>query len=68
MGEQEPSVPSVPSVPSDSFTAQQRDVLRNQVAAYKFFEALNKKVGIPQALKSEWLPLLHPLPLDSPSY
>lgn len=68
MGEQEPSVPYVPSVPSDSFTAQQRDVLRNQVAAYKFFEALNKKVGIPQALKSEWLPLLHPLPLDSPSY
>jgi len=64
MGEREPSAPSVSS---DSFTAQQRDVLRNQVAAYKFFEALNKKVGIPQALKSEWLPLLHPPPLDSPS-
>ena len=50
------------------FTSQQQEVLRNQVAAFKFFEALNRKVGIPQALKPEWLPLLHPLPLDSPGY
>ena len=50
------------------FTSPQQDVLRNQVAAYKFFEALNKKVGIPQALKPEWLPLLRPVPLDAPDY
>ena len=35
------------------FTPQQQEVLRNQVAAFKFFEALNRKVGIPQALKAE---------------
>lgn len=50
------------------FTSQQQEVLRNQVAAFKFFEALNRKMGIPQALKGEWLPLLHPLPLDAPGY
>lgn len=50
------------------FTPQQQEVLRNQVAAFKFFEALNRKVGIPQALKAEWLPLLHPLPLGALGY
>jgi SWI/SNF-related matrix-associated actin-dependent regulator of chromatin subfamily A member 2/4 len=45
------------------FTKCQQDTLRNQVAAFKFFEGLNKKVGIPAKLKEEWLPKLKPLPL-----
>lgn len=48
-----------------AFTKCQQDVLRNQVAAFKFFEGLNKKVGFPAKLKEEWLPLLKPVPLES---
>ena len=47
------------------FTKCQQDILRNQVAAFKFFEGLNKKVGFPAKLKEEWLPLLKPVPLES---
>jgi SWI/SNF-related matrix-associated actin-dependent regulator of chromatin subfamily A protein 2/4 len=52
----------------EEFTSPQQDVLRNQVAAFKFFEAINKKVGFPHALKPEWMPLLRPIPLETPDY
>ena len=50
------------------FTKAQQDVLRNQVAAYKYFEGLNIKVGFPSKLKDEWLPMLRPPPLSGENW
>lgn len=56
---------TAPHMTTSVFTKCQQDVLRNQVAAFKFFEGLNKKVGFPAKLKEEWLPMLKPVPLES---
>ncbi|KAI8106850.1 hypothetical protein M9434_001504 [Picochlorum sp. BPE23] len=45
------------------FTESQQVVLRNQVAAFKFFEALNTKVKFPAKLHDDIMAMLKPRPL-----